>query len=93
MCFDSGIYFVDNGFRPAITKKGWKWTYIMFIDGTRIRCKRMLSSKIGDPRPIYGTKPYSTAELAHQFLTRKTLTGCRYFITKQCRTMLQAARS
>jgi hypothetical protein len=93
MCFDSGMYFIDGGFRPAITKTGYKWTFVIFIDGTRIRCKRMLSSKVGRARPIGGNKPYSTAELAGQFLIRKTLTGQRYRIAKRTRTMLQAARS
>lgn len=93
MCFESGVFFVENGFRPAITKTGWKWTYIMFLDGTKVRCKRVLSSKVGQSRPIGGNTPYSTADLAGQFLTRNTLTGKPYQITKRCRTMLQAARS
>jgi hypothetical protein len=93
MCFISGMFFVEHGFRPAIVKKGWKWAYIIFLNGSKVRCKRVLSSKIGRARPIAGSKSYSTAELAGQFLTRTTLNGKPYQLTKRCRSMLQAARS
>lgn len=93
MCFESGTFFVENGFRPAIVKKGRKWAFVMFLDGSSVRCKRVLKSKVSNPKPIGGSVEYTTERLAAQFLSRKTLNGTDRFITKRARTMLKAARS
>jgi hypothetical protein len=93
MCFESGTLFIDNGYRPAIVKRGRKWAFIMFINGSKIRCKREKAKKVGRLSPIGGAVPYTTSTLADQFLTRKTLTGDSRFITKMAVAMLKEARN
>lgn len=85
---NSGLFNVENGFRVAVLKRGYKWTYLYFIDGTKIRCRRIRSAKIGQRKEIGGRNQYSTAELAKKFLTIKTLTGGKYYMSKATRRTL-----
>ena len=92
--FESGLFFIDGGFRPAIVKKGWKWTHAMYLDGSTIRCKRILSSKVGRPRPFVGGVDYNTKSLAAKFLSkRNSLTNQPVNRTKKVTTMLKEATS
>ena len=93
MCFVSGTFFVANGFRPAIVKKGHKWAFVMFLDGGSVRCKKMKLKRMSRPAPIVGETEYTTSKLAAQFLSPNRLTGKARRITKQAKLMLNQARS
>lgn len=87
---NSGMFNIDNGFRCAVAKRGYKWTYLFFIDGNKIRRKRIRSAKVGQPKSIPGSRSYSTAELAQRLLSAKTLNGNRYQISKAARQTLKS---
>ena len=69
----SGTFYVDNGFRPCIAKSGYKWAHLIYLNGSRIKCKKVRNQKTGRPKPIIGTKKYTTQELAIRFLTSKQM--------------------
>ena len=87
---NSGMYNIDNGFRCAVAKEGYKWTYLYFIDGNRIKSRRVRTAKVKSPKQIVGNRSYTTAELAQRFLTAKTLNGTKYEMGKAVRRSLKA---
>ena len=66
---DSGLFYIENGFRPSVVKRGYKWSYVLFMSATRIKCKRVRNVKLGKPHHMIGTRPYNTSELALRFLS------------------------
>ena len=87
---NSGMFNIENGDRCAVAKRGYKWTYLFFLDGSKIRRKRIRSHKVGQPKEFVGSRSYTTAELAQRFLTAKTLNGTRYQIGKAAKRTLKA---
>ena len=87
---NSGMYNIDNGFRCAVAKEGYKWTYLYFIDGSRIKSRRIRTNKVKAPKEIVGSRSYTTAELAQRFLTAHTLNGMPYEMGKAVRRNLKA---
>jgi hypothetical protein len=69
----SGTFYVDNGFRPCIAKSGYKWAHLLYLNGTRVKCKKIRNQKTGKVKPIVGARKYTTEELAVRFLTGRTM--------------------
>ena len=84
-----GRVFVDGGFRPAIIKEGPKWSQVVFIDGSRVKVKRV--------RGIVPTKPLpekvTMRLLAQKLNCRTNCLGLPMTITKGARAILKEARS
>lgn len=89
--FNSGTFYVDNGFRPCVSKSGHKWAYLLYLSSNRIKVKRVKTQKTGVPRPIVGMKPYSLSGLASAFLQRKNCFGSERKISKRAEKILREA--
>lgn len=88
MCYVGGTFYIDGGYRPCIAKKGHKWTYIMYLRGSGVRCKRLKNRKTGIPKPIVGMKSYSLQQLACEFLRKKSALGTTRHIPKKAEQLL-----
>ena len=86
----SGMFNIDNGFRCAVAKVGYKWAYLYYIDGSRIKSRRVRTNRLKSPKEIVGGRSYTTAQLAKRFLTAKTLNGVPYEMGKAVRRNLTA---
>ena len=84
--FDSGRVFINGGFRPAIVKQGHKWSQVAYIDGSRVRVKRVKG--MVKVVPAYG----DLKTLASAFLRRKNVLGLTMHISKGAKQLLQQAR-
>ena len=73
----SGMYYINNGFRLCIAVNGYKWTNLIFIDGTKIRCKRVKNRKVGRGQPIIGNRSYTTPQLARRLLNTRSISGLK----------------
>lgn len=79
-----GYVFVAGGFRPAVTKEGPKWTQVVYLDGSRVRVKRV-KGKL-EHRPVAG---YTTIKLARKFLKPRNCLGVKMSVSKTARKLLK----
>jgi hypothetical protein len=81
-----GHTFIDGGFRPVISKEGPKWTQVVFLDGDKVRVKRVRGNL--QYRPIDG---YTLRRMARKFLQPRNCLGTKTQISKTARKLLKEA--
>ena len=86
----SGRAFIDNGFRPVITKEGPKWTQVVVMDGTHVKVRRIRGTVLVDEEAYPNN---TTKELARKMMCRTNCLGIKMDISKTARKILQEARS
>ena len=84
----AGTFHVEGGFRPCLAKAGYKWSYLLYVKGTKLKCKRLKSQKTGRVRPIVGMKEYDPILLAEAFLSNSRLTGKPRVMSKKAKVIL-----
>ena len=83
--FSSGRFYIDNGFRVGVCQQGYKWSHVIYLGSSKLRCKRIKNIKLGKPKPL---EDYSTVALAKRLLDRKTISGIDRYISKRASTIL-----
>ena len=81
-----GYVFVDGGFRPAITKEGPKWTQVVYLDGSRVRVRKVKG--VLEHRDING---YTTSKMARKFLKPRNCLNVKMHVSKAARKLLKEA--
>ncbi len=84
----SGMYYINNGFRVCIAVNGYKWTNLIFIHGTGIRCKRVKNHRVGQAHPIIGNRTYTTPQLARKLLNTPSINGTKRIMSNRTRKLL-----
>lgn len=79
----SGRTFIDGGFRPAIIKQGHKWSQVVYIDGSRVRVKKVRGEQ--KVTPAYG----DIKTLARAFSKRYNVLGIKMHVTKTAKSILR----
>ncbi len=87
--FNSGKFYIDNGFRIGISKQGRKWTTVIYLNGCRIKSRRVRNVKLRAPKCICGTRSYSTQEVAKRLLGT-TLLGTERQMSETVRRLLNS---
>jgi hypothetical protein len=82
-----GIAFIEDGFRPVITKEGPKWTHVVFIDGIQVKTLRVK----GQVRCRDMGEQWTMKKLATRLLRKKNCLGLSVQITKGAQKILREA--
>jgi len=87
----AGRTYVDGGFRPALAKIGPKWLQVVYIDGARVKVKRIPN----DRRQRFADLPgeYTAAKLARAMLKPRNCLGIKMIVSKSARQILRAVQS
>jgi hypothetical protein len=83
--YESGVFYIDGGFRLCIIKRGYKFTHVIYLDACKVKKKKLKGN-----RHSVRSK-YPTTKLASKFLQPKTSWGADKYIPKGTKKLLRQA--
>ena len=86
---NSGLFYIDNGFRIGISKRGRKWASVLYLSGGKVKARKVRSVKLKAPKPLCGTRVYSTRQVAKRLLGATTM-GVKREMSKRTKGILQS---
>ena len=83
--YESGVFYVDGGFRLCIIKRGYKFSHVIYIDACKVKKKKLKGNK----HSVISNYPIK--KLARKLLQPKTFWGSDKYIPKGTKKLLRQA--